>query len=54
MTGNNFAEPPDEILCVNCGELVFAYIHDDGGYWCHEANGDEKCERPPVEGWNRP
>ncbi len=24
------------------------------GYWCHSANGEERCGRPEKEGWNRP
>ena len=49
-----FVEPPDFIACVNCGEEIEAHFHDDGGYWCHSANGEERCGRPEKEGWNRP
>ena len=53
MNGN-YAEPPDEILCVNCGEEIVAHFHDDGGYWCHAKNGESKCGRPANEEWWKP
>lgn len=52
---NNFAEPPDEIRCVNCGEEICLdgnWDYPDG--WVHDSNGESKCKRPARPGWNRP
>lgn len=49
---NNYAEPPDGIKCVNCGDEIEPYFIEEsqsGGWWVHSKNGDGRCGRPEKE-----
>jgi len=45
----------DNFYCESCGELICPYSYDSGGWdWVHIVNGDPRCYKPEIKGWNRP
>ena len=47
----------DNIKCETCGEMICPYSYDgesSAWEWVHISNGDPRCFKPIIKGWNRP
>ena len=46
-----YAEPPDDVKCAHCDELIYYYGYEDdpGGDWIHEMNDKAQCGLPKKE-----